>query len=527
MRRFDRRRVALAGAATLMLAAAVAVPAASANAAPGPDNGLPLGTPGLPQTVTVEDVLPGVTLTTYVRGSASANDFWYVRAGFLGTREAADGVASRLAAAGYSPAVDQIDGRPADDPVRGAVGYLVRVGQFAGQADATALAQQLSAAGFTGLAVTNTSLTGGPTTGPWVVRVLRVDRRFAGEVSDELSNGVVQDRETTSSMAARLGAVAGVNGGYFVIGSADGTPGSAAGVSVLDGRVVREANGRAGLVLRSGSAPRITRLDTALLVRSSDGSTRVLNGVDRSVGVIRDCGEPGDVPTTLTQQDVTCANPNELVAFDATYGPAAESGTGVEAVLDGHGVVRQLVETRGGTIPAGGQIVEGIGTGADWLRAHAATGTRLWLHESLTDLRGAAVPLTPGTDVVGGGPYLVKDGRQFVDAFTEGFEHPNDPSFYYAFGISRNPRTMAGVTRDGDLLLVTVDGRQPGYSVGLSFPEEARLMQALGAVQALNLDGGGSTTMVVGGTLLGRPSDATGERPVGDAIMVFARATSR
>ncbi len=231
------------------------------------------------------------------------------------------------------------------------------------------------------------------------------------------------------------------------------------------------------------------------------------------------------MPTTLVQQDVTCTNPDELVAFDATYGAAAEAGTGVEAVLDGHGVVQELRETRGGPIPAGGQIVEGIGTGADWLRAHAAAGTRQCLHESLTEPRGSAVPLTPGTDVVGGGPYLVKDGRQFVDAFTEGFEHPADPSFYYAFGISRNPRTMAGVTRDGDLLLVTVDGRQPGYSVGLSFPEEARLMQALGAVQALNLDGGGSTAMVVGGTLLGRPSDATGERPVGDAIMVFARAT--
>jgi exopolysaccharide biosynthesis protein len=86
---------------------------------------------------------------------------------------------------------------------------------------------------------------------------------------------------------------------------------------------------------------------------------------------------------------------------------------------------------------------------------------------------------------------------------------------------ARNPRTMAGVTREGDLLLVTVDGRQPGYSVGLSFTEETRLMRALGSVQALNLDGGGSTTMAVHGTVLGRPSDATGERPIGDAILIF------
>jgi exopolysaccharide biosynthesis protein len=515
------RRSTLAGATVFLLAASTLAPGA-ASAAPGTEAGLPLGAPTLPQTATVRQVLPGVTLTTYVRGYASADAFWYVRAGFVGTRDAAQALAARLAAAGQAADVDEVDSRPVDDPVRGPAGYLVRVGHFASQAEAAALAQSLTAAGFTGLAVTNRSLDGSPTTGPWVVRVLRIDRRFTGTVSDELSNGVVPDRETASSMVTRLGAAAGVNGGYFVIGAADGTPGSPAGISVLDGHVVREGNGRAALVLRSGAAaPRISRLDTHLKVRSSDGADRMLNGVDRSVGVIRDCGEPGDLPTTLPEQDITCTNPNELVAFDARYGSVAESGTGTEAVLDRHGAVLRLLDLRGGAIPAGGQVIEGIGTGADWLHAHATPGTRLRLNESVTALDGRATPLTRDTDVVGGGPYLVRNGRPFVDAFTEGFEHPGDPSFYYAFGIARNPRTMAGVTGDGDLLLVTVDGRQPGYSVGLSFTEEARLMRAVGSVQAVNLDGGGSTTMVVDGTLLGRPSDATGERPIGDAILVF------
>lgn len=509
------------GAAAFLLVVSALAPGA-ASAATGQDAGLPLGGPTLPQTATVQQVLPGVRLTTYVRGYGSADAFWYVRAGFVGTRGAAQALAARLAAAGQIAEVEEIDGRPVDDPVRGPAGYLVRVGHFAGQAEAAALAQSLTAAGFTGLAVTNRSLDGSPTTGPWVVRVLRIDRRFAGTVSDELSNGVVPDRETTSSMVSRLGATAGVNGGYFVIGVADGTPGSPAGISVLDGHVVREGNGRAALVLHSGVVrPRIARLDTHLAVRSSDGADRMLNGVDRSVGVIRDCGEPGDLPTPQPQQDITCTNPNELVAFDARYGAVAESGTGTEAVLDRLGTVRQLLDSRGGPIPAGGQVIEGIGTAAAWLHAHATPGTRLRLRESVTALAGGPVPLTRRTDVVGGGPYLVKDARPFVDAFTEGFEHPDDPSFYYAFGLARNPRTMAGVTGDGDLLLVTVDGRQPGYSVGLAFTEEARLMRALGSVQAVNLDGGGSTTMVVNGAVLGRPSDATGERPIGDAILVF------
>ena len=84
---------------------------------------------------------------------------------------------------------------------------------------------------------------------------------------------------------------------------------------------------------------------------------------------------------------------------------------------------------------------------------------------------------------------------------------------------------MSGVASGGHLLLVTADGRAPGYSVGLSFPEEAAVMNSLGARDALNLDGGGSTTMVADGTLLTRPSDSAGERPIGDAILLLpARA---
>ena len=79
------------------------------------------------------------------------------------------------------------------------------------------------------------------------------------------------------------------------------------------------------------------------------------------------------------------------------------------------------------------------------------------------------------------------------------------------------------VTADGSLLFVTVDGRQPGHSEGTTLRETAELLRALGAVDALNLDGGGSTTMVVrgpGGRLrvTNRPSDAAGERPVANAL---------
>jgi exopolysaccharide biosynthesis protein len=68
-------------------------------------------------------------------------------------------------------------------------------------------------------------------------------------------------------------------------------------------------------------------------------------------------------------------------------------------------------------------------------------------------------------------------------------------------------------------MFVTVDGRQPG-ELGLSIPETAAVARSLGMVKAMNLDGGGSTAMVIRGALISHPSDATGERAVGDAIVV-------
>lgn len=71
------------------------------------------------------------------------------------------------------------------------------------------------------------------------------------------------------------------------------------------------------------------------------------------------------------------------------------------------------------------------------------------------------------------------------------------------------------------MLLATVDGRQPVMSVGMSLPELAGLLLEFGVLDAINLDGGGSTAMVVNGKLVNNPSDPTGERPVSDAILIL------
>lgn len=86
-----------------------------------------------------------------------------------------------------------------------------------------------------------------------------------------------------------------------------------------------------------------------------------------------------------------------------------------------------------------------------------------------------------------------------------------------------HPRTAVGINRDSSkAFFVTVDGRQPGFSVGMSLPELANYMLSIGCWNAVNLDGGGSTTMVVRNRVVNSPSDAAGERSVANALLAIS-----
>jgi len=180
--------------------------------------------------------------------------------------------------------------------------------------------------------------------------------------------------------------------------------------------------------------------------------------------------------------------------------------------------------TNGGdvAIPADGFVLAALGKKATWLGKYAKLGSSLSVFRGVFTSFGFYLSPESKFNVVNGGPRLVQNDRVRVNALSEGFAYaqPGNSNEYYGFGLSRNPRTLTGRTKNGHLLLVTIDGRQPGYSVGASFDESALLMKSLGSDQATNIDGGGSTTIVVNGKLYNQPSDATGERPVGEAIIV-------
>ena len=343
--------------------------------------------------------------------------------------------------------------------------------------------------------------------GPVRVNVLELDPALVRGV---LSNNRIRGRERVSTMARRTGAVAGVNGGYFA------PSGDPVGVLAIDGELLSEpVDGRSALVVGAGRASVApVRFSGSV---SINGVERQLDGVERPRGLIPACGgRGGDVPTSRPNAVFTCTDASELVALSPRYGLRPPTDGGVEAVLR-DGTVARVRAPGTGPVPRDGLLLTGTGDAARFLRNVALPRSRAELTLTLRTA-GGPLDIAGQTLVVGGGPRLLRGGRVAVTAAAEGFAPPQAPAFFGSFVAARQPRTLAGVRADGRVLLVTVDGRRPGWSAGVTLPEAARLMRSLGARDALNLDGGGSTTMTVRGEVVNRPSDRGGERPVSDGV---------
>jgi hypothetical protein len=233
-------------AARLMAYATLVVLVAGGTAAAQPGQGqddrhgatvlraqpLPLGPDDLPEERTTRRLEPGLVHTKILRGHSSDRDRWTVTVGFASTAAERDALAAQLEAAGFEPRADPAAERAPDGSF---LGWMVRTGAFLDMAEAQALAAQVVEAGLPA-SVQNTAEDGGYAEGPWVVNVLTVDpRRYRGELSAALATGIVPDKETTSSIAARLGATAAINGGFYVVNETMGTPGDLAGLSVTGG----------------------------------------------------------------------------------------------------------------------------------------------------------------------------------------------------------------------------------------------------------------------------------------------------
>ncbi len=317
---------------------------------------------------------------------------------------------------------------------------------------------------------------------PMVVNVARIAAGAPVSLRAVLSNDTVAGDEprleTTSRMCARVHCLFGINADFAGVGT-----GQPLGAFVTDGELLR--------------SPRNTHHQLSLT-----GDGRLTDQTFPWTGRL--------MTTDLKQLSLDGVNvdrvPGKIVLYTPAFGPTTRTAPGVDLVVrvvEPAGEFRlgqtSLVEVialhegaQDGPVPPGGAVLSADGAGADALRAlwnqvssGAASNQAFLRLESTEDVR----------ESVGGSPILVKDGKRW-------FTDPGDN-----FTNGRHPRTMVGWTPGGDTLLVTVDGRQPATSVGMTLHETTDLLIGLGATEAMNLDGGGSTTFVRAGSVVNSVSD--------------------
>ena len=344
------------------------------------------------------------------------------------------------------------------------------------------------------LQLTRTTKTAGGADEPLIINLLKVDlSKFEVRVIHALDEAI--GLETVSSMAARHGALAGVNAGFFVT---SGTlRGDNVGALISNGILLSEpTNNRAAVgFLKQGEMTEMIfgHLKFSGTLETARGGRRAVQGLNRARGE------------------------DEMVIYTPEFHRTSlTTPAGLEALVRRGRVVAVRDRSGSSLIPSDGYVISATGKARDWAVKNLAVGSRVRLRTALMpEEAGTAARWKRAFYVVAGGPQLIRDSRREITAEREGIR----PSFV----SDRHPRTAVARLKDGRLLLAVVDGRQTGYSVGISLVEFADLLLAYGAVAAINLDGGGSTAMVLEGKLVNKPSDATGERAVSDAILIFSK----
>ena len=379
-------------------------------------------------------------------------------------------------------------------PVYGAGGYEIRVPGLPDRAAADKVRAALVAAGLVVAEVREIGRDIASAEAPLRAQVLEVE---PGSIAVQVAHArdAAIGLETTRDLARRRGAIAAVNGGFFRVSGI--LAGESEGVLKIDGRLLSEPDrGRAGVGFfdeagRVGAV--FGRLGFCAEARLASGSGVAIDGINRE-------RKPGEVVLyTPELHRTTLTDPS-----------------GTEVLVSGGKVIEIRRGAGSSTIPATGFVLSFAGDAG----AAFEIGDPVELETRLVPRSGEGAELwSSAHSALGAGPLLLRGGRRVA--------RPELESISRVFTEARHPRTAAAARADGTLLFVTVDGRNPDWSVGMSLPELTDLLLELGAVDAVNLDGGGSTTMVVRGESVNRPSDPAGDRANGDAILLFPRSAAR
>lgn len=335
--------------------------------------------------------------------------------------------------------------------------------------------------------------------GPWAIEVLEFDYshpylQLETARARQQPNGL----EQTSRLAARedregARVVAAINGDFF---DKQGFP---LNLQIRQGEIVHGVYPRSVLMINANKQPMIAVPELTGLVLSKRGASHAIAGVNRERGA------------------------DEMIAYNRFYGASTNTNRyGNETALRLLGrlcvndtiaavVTMQMPSNGNSRLYDSLYVLSAHGRAANWAAQHFVAGDTVKLFWQ--------IPQAPAciAAAVGGTPRLIRDSKISIESEIE----KNRPDF----ASTRHPRTAIGFDEQNTrMYFIVVDGRQAGYSVGMSLQELAEFMLELGCTQAINLDGGGSSTMVIRGEVVNRPSDLAGERPVANALLLLSSA---
>lgn len=309
----------------------------------------------------------------------------------------------------------------------------------------------------------------------------------------ELGQGVVyaedktKGRETVGKMVARTGAIAGLNADFFPY------TGDPLGVMVRHGELLSIQGYKRSVMAWGPDVAAIGKIPF-------DGSVKIEGLPEIGINEFnQECGQNSICVNTPSVGISPSRAPNIRVlvkiSAPAWFPTGVNTGEVIALVADELSV----------KVPKGHAMIVATGTKIPLL-SRVRVGQKVTFTFKSTGYDWAKID-----QAVGGGPDLVRNGQISIDADVQKFDA--------AFVNTRHPRSAVGRTKEGDLWFVVVEGAQT-TSNGISLPDLAKVMKRLGCIDAMNLDGGGSSTMNVLGLTINRPSDKV-EREVASGVMFY------
>jgi|GEM_PF-599216 len=459
-----------------------------------PDSPSPLGRPDLEEKRVVKQLRPGITHVHVERGEhRSAANRWGIISPKLTDKTEVAAMKARLSQAGLGPVTEHWFDYPSanDGTDHGEPPYcILHAGSFSSKLEAREA--MLGLPFHEGLQVRNEASLADWDAGPWMLDIVIVDpKSYEGK-------GIVSARtplrSRPSEIAQERNAVVGINAGFFEF-SKDDLDGVPSGTLIIQGEWYHESNGAPTLFIENGTeGPKLfvsTEHPPLPEIKLSSGKTRAIDGINR-----------------MPQGDEITAMRPDILAHSGLSHSFPSQYLAMQPGKDG-----QLIPiTGGGNWNPASLTLIGTGRGRAFLEE-----ARFQRERVLIDLH---IPGRPGLNGTYGAHILLKDDQPALE--------------WWRFHERRTSRSAIGADSQGRIYIIAVDGdafeppadKRLG-SVGANLEEMQAIFQFLGAVNAVGLDGGGSTSLAIEGKVANHPYNVQLEhgdgieRPVSDSILVL------